>query len=96
MAPQVLPHPGTRPTDLRRIVDTKNSTAPTAHPSTESGEISSAPHACNNGWVTLGQLVLDPETGEEVEEYALYLCSRCAGETRQHRSGEPRAHAELR
>jgi len=36
------------------------------------------PHACNDGWVTLGQLVVDPETGEESEECALYLCRRCA------------------
>jgi hypothetical protein len=36
------------------------------------------PHACNDGWVTIGQLVVDPETGEETEEYALYLCRRCA------------------
>ena len=36
------------------------------------------PHACNDGWVTLGQLVVDPETGEETEEHALYLCRRCA------------------
>lgn len=35
------------------------------------------PHACNDGWVTIGQLVLDPETGEETEEHALYLCRRC-------------------
>ncbi len=34
--------------------------------------------ACNDGWITLGQIVIDPETGEEVEEYALYLCRRCA------------------
>jgi hypothetical protein len=39
---------------------------------------SSRPHACNDGWVTLGQLVVDPETGEEAEEHALYLCCRCA------------------
>jgi hypothetical protein len=26
----------------------------------------------------LGQLVVDPETGEELEEYALYLCCKCA------------------
>jgi len=39
-------------------------------------------HACNDGWVTVGQIVLDPETGEEVEEYALYLCRRCAEEAR--------------
>ncbi len=36
------------------------------------------PCACSDGWVTLGQLVVDPETGEETEEYALYLCRRCA------------------
>jgi hypothetical protein len=36
------------------------------------------PHACNDGWITLGQLVVDPETGDETEEYALYLCGRCA------------------
>jgi len=36
------------------------------------------PHACNDGWVTIGQLVVDPETGEETEEHALYLCRRCA------------------
>jgi hypothetical protein len=38
------------------------------------------PHACSDGWVTIGQIALDPETGEEVEEFALYLCRRCAGE----------------
>jgi len=36
------------------------------------------PCACNDGWVTIGQLVLDPETGEETEEFALYLCRKCA------------------
>jgi hypothetical protein len=30
--------------------------------------------------VTIGQIALDPETGEEVEEFALYLCRRCAEE----------------
>jgi len=56
-------------------VDKQQSTAHPAHPSTESEAI---PHACNNGWITLGQIVVDPETGEETEEYALYLCRRCA------------------
>ena len=37
-----------------------------------------SPHACNDGWVTIGQLVEDPKTGEETVEYALYLCRRCA------------------
>jgi hypothetical protein len=36
------------------------------------------PHACTDGWVTLGQIVVDPETGEESEEFALYLCRKCA------------------
>jgi hypothetical protein len=51
--------------------------APHAHPSTEDQD-QDHPHACNDGWVTIGQIVVDPETGEEVEEFALYLCRRCA------------------
>jgi hypothetical protein len=35
------------------------------------------PHACNDGWITLGQIVVDPETGEETEEFAQYLCRKC-------------------
>ena len=65
-------------------MDTPESSAPHAHPSTED-----PPHdhqderhyACNDGWVTLGQIVVDPETGEDTEEYALYLC-RCCSESR--------------
>ena len=36
------------------------------------------PCACLDGWVTIGQLAVDPDTGEETEVYALYLCSKCA------------------
>lgn len=36
------------------------------------------PHACHSGWVTIGQIVVDDETGEEVEEFALVVCMRCA------------------
>jgi hypothetical protein len=50
------------------------SSAP-AQPSTEEQD---HPHACNDGWVTIGQIVVDEETGEEVEEQALYLCRKCA------------------
>jgi hypothetical protein len=35
------------------------------------------PHCCNDGWVSMGQTVVDDETGEETIEYALYLCRRC-------------------
>jgi hypothetical protein len=62
-------------------VDTKESSAPPAHPSTEDQDHhdhDERPHACNDGWVTISQLVVDPDTGEETEEYALYLCSKCA------------------
>ena len=43
----------------------------------QDSESSASPHTCNDGWVTMGQIVVDPETGEETEEYALYLCRRC-------------------
>jgi hypothetical protein len=62
------------------------SSAPNAHPSTEDHDDTveahyaalERPHACNDGWVTLGQMVVDPETGEETEEFALYLCRHCS------------------
>ena len=65
-------------------MDTPESSAPHAHPSTEDQDHHDQdhPHACNDGWITLGQIVIDPETGEETEEYALYLCRRCASEAR--------------
>jgi hypothetical protein len=64
---------------------TEKSSAPHAHPSTEDHDDTveahyaslERPHACNDGWITLGQIVVDPETGEESEEYALYLCRKC-------------------
>ena len=63
---------------------TEKSSAP-AHPSTEDHNDTVAahyaslerPHACNDGWITLGQIVIDPKTGEETEEFALYLCRKC-------------------
>jgi hypothetical protein len=58
-------------------MDTTESSVPHAHPSTED-QGQDHPHACNDGWVTIGQIVIDPETGEETEEYALYLCRQCA------------------
>jgi hypothetical protein len=53
---------------------TTESSAP-AHPSTEEHDHQDErPHACNDGWVTLCQIMIDPETREE---FALYLCRRC-------------------
>jgi hypothetical protein len=62
---------------LRRYssMSSKESLAHDAYPSTEDQD--DRPHACNDGWITLGQIVVDHETGEETEEYALYLCRRC-------------------
>jgi hypothetical protein len=72
-------HPGARTTRRLTTVDEVR-IAP-------NGEaFSGAPHACNDGWVTIGQMVLDEDTGEEVEEYALYLCRRCSEGRRQLRN----------
>ena len=88
MAPQVLVTPrDPAHKDLEVTVDNRNSTAPRLrqHPSTaREPEDQDHPHTCNNGGVTLGQIAFDEETGEEVEEFAMYLCRRCseaAGET---------------
>jgi hypothetical protein len=58
-------------------VDDKSLAHP-AHPSTKDHDQDERPCACTDGWITLGQIVVDPETGEESEEYALYLCRKCA------------------
>ena len=69
-------------------MDTAESSAPHAHPSTEEHDGQHGrPCACNDGWVTVGQIVLDPETGEETEEFALYLCRRCLGNSRADSAG---------
>jgi hypothetical protein len=69
-----------------QTVDTRESSAPHAHPSTEDHDYTVETHyaclerpcACLEGWVTISQLAVDPETGEEMEECALYLCRKCA------------------
>jgi hypothetical protein len=38
------------------------------------------PHICNHGWISIASIVVDEETGEETEEYALYLSQRCVGD----------------
>ena len=81
MAPQVLEHLGTWPTERMRTVDTTESSAPHAHPSTdERGDTVEAHYsclerlcACYSGWVFVGYI---DENGEERE--ASYPCRRCA------------------
>ena len=81
MAPQVLQHPGARPTERMETVDTKESSAPHANPSTEDHDDTVEAHyaclerpcACIDGWVFVGYV---DEHGEERE--AAYACRRCA------------------
>jgi hypothetical protein len=80
LAPQVLSHPGARPT-RRSLMDTTESSAPHAHPSTEDYDDTIEAHyaclerpcACLEGWVFVGYT---DEDGEEKE--ASYPCRRCA------------------
>ena len=37
-----------------------------------------APHACLNGYVYIGHMAVDPETGEEAEIVEAVPCKRCA------------------
>ena len=78
MAPRSshLPRPG--PQKGRATVD-KHTISPAGGPfQAAPRHDQDHPHVCNGGWITIGQLVACEETGEEVEEYALYLCRRCS------------------
>jgi hypothetical protein len=80
MAPQVMEHPGARPTGRMHTVDTRESSAP-AHQSTDDRDDTVEAHyaclerpcACLDGWVFVGYV---DEYGEERE--ASYRCRRCA------------------
>ena len=84
VAPQVVAHPGARPTG-RSPMDTTESSAPHAHPSTDDHDDTlearyaclERPCACLEGWVFVGYI---DEYGEERE--ACYACRRCAASTR--------------
>jgi hypothetical protein len=55
-------------------VDTKESSAPPAHPSTEE-----TPHACLDGWVYIGYMVeSEHDLDGEVVVYDRVPCRRCA------------------
>ncbi len=48
-------------------MDTRESSAP-------------RPHGCCRGYVYIGHMAVDPETGEEVEIVEAVPCRRCASE----------------
>jgi hypothetical protein len=64
---------------LEVTVDTRESSAPHAYPSTEDQD---HPHARLNGYIYLGYTAVDEETGEEVERVEALPCRRCAKEAR--------------
>jgi hypothetical protein len=75
MAPQVVAHPGTRPTQRMQSVDT-----PRVHPHDHDDDTVEAHYACLerpctciDGWVFVGYI---DENGKERE--ASYPCRRCA------------------
>ena len=89
MAPQVLEHPGARPTERigTLAVDITESSAAHAHPSTEELDDTveahyaclERPHACMDGWVILGRVVeSEHDLDGEVVEYIRVPCRRCA------------------
>ena len=78
MAPQVVAHPEARPTERTRDCGQAHYIASRRSLPRSTPRPRRAPHACNDGWVTIGQIMVDSETGEETQEYALYLCRRCA------------------
>jgi hypothetical protein len=87
MVPQETPLLGTRPT--YREVDVNESTAHPAHLSTQDHDDAveahyaslERPHACSEGVVYIGHLVIG-EDGEEVEVVEAVQCRRCAGDVR--------------
>jgi hypothetical protein len=77
MAPQVVSGTsGPGPQKGKGTVDTRESSAPPAHPSTEE-----SPHAYMDGWVFLGRVVESAhDLDGEVVEYERVPCRRCASE----------------
>ncbi len=78
VAPQVLEHPGARPTDQGDTLDTRSLAHP-AHPSTEE-----CPCACYEGLGFIGHLI--EEAGEDVEAIEAVPCRRCTTNSRYPRS----------
>ena len=73
LAPQVLEHPGARPT-RRHLMDTAESSVFRPREAREDHH----PHACTDGLVFLTYTVFDEAVGEEVERLEVVPCRRCA------------------
>src|SRR5215217_5140772 len=76
--PQVLEHPGARPT--RRHLMDEHTISPAGDPFHAAPDDQDHPHACLNGYVYLGYTAVDEQTGEEVERIEALPCRRCASE----------------
>jgi hypothetical protein len=74
MAPQVLAHPGARPTE--RTTDCGHQRVYVFRP-TEVDE-DTHPHACTDGLVFLTYTAYDEDLGDEVERLEVVPCRRCA------------------
>jgi hypothetical protein len=74
VAPQVLEHPGARPTERMKTVDTAESSVFRPREAREDHH----PHACTDGLVFLTYTVFDEVVGEEVERLEVVPCRRCA------------------
>ena len=82
VAPRVLAHPGTRPTESEvtvdvRILAQRAQQSPTDHEGHEGGEEERTCFYCLEGWVFLGSLGHDGEEAVEV-----IRCGRCGGSGR--------------
>jgi len=71
MAPRVVPHLGTRPTERGLTVDERSVVY-----GEERGQ--DHPHACMDGKIYLSYTVFDEEIGDEVEKVEVIPCRRCA------------------
>jgi hypothetical protein len=72
----VLQHPGTRPTERMRTVDTN--ILRKDHPEGSAPTIET-PHGCYDGWVHMG-FEGEDESGEHVEVIERVPCRRCHAE----------------
>jgi len=76
MAPRVVRHPGTWPTERIGMlpVDAKESNVFRPREASEDHH----PHACTDGLIFLTYTVFDEAVGEEVERLEVVPCRRCA------------------